>query len=70
MDSIRYCNFLKTVFCVNVKMLLVQMLLEMGRRAPGGSIGKKASDKMNLQPKRKKNDGGNLVENLLQVSSK
>lgn len=51
-------------------MLLVQMLLEMGRRAPGGSIGKKASDKMNLQPKRKKNDGGNLVENLLQVSSK
>lgn len=51
-------------------MLLVQMLLEMGRRAPDGSIRKKASDKMNLQPNRKKNEGGNLVENFLQVSSK
>ena len=65
----RYYIFLKTVFCVNDKMLLVQMLLEVDRRAADGSTGKKASDNINLQPKRKKKEGGNMVENFLQRHS-
>jgi len=35
-------------------MLFVQPSLEMDRRAPDGSVGKKATHKINLQPKRKK----------------
>lgn len=74
MDLIRYYKFFKKIFCVNYKMLLVQMLLvrmflEMDKRAPDRSIGEKASDKINLQPKRKKNEGGNMAANFLQGSS-